>query len=331
VTHASSHPSNTQPPGADARRPDWKRASQIIGTLLSIVLLAALVSQQGWREVLTATRQIPLPAFLLALGLMLLSRLWVVLRWYVLLRAARAPVRFQSVFQLVFIGLFVSNFLPSTIGGDVVRLAGAIALKIDAGLSAASLLVDRLVGMAGMVLMLPAGLSLILSRAAISGGYWLGASAALPDRWRQQVKTWMAQVMSSLRHWLRNPTGLAVAFLATLGHMTCTFLSVSVLLAAMNTPLDYWQVGGLWSISYFVTLLPISINGLGLQEVSISYLYHQFGGVPLENALVLSLVMRLFFVAASLPGALFLPLLSSLIKAGRITAPAQDWQEDHLP
>lgn len=315
----------SQPPTQSARQMDWKRAGQMIGTLLSVVLLAALVAQQGWSEVLSATRQIPLPALLLALGLMLLSRLCVVLRWYALLRSAHAPVRFRAVFELVFVGLFASNFLPSTIGGDVVRLAGALALKIDAGLSAASLLVDRLIGMAGMAMMLPAGISAVWSPPALAGGI-----GTLPECWRIRLRGFAERMMENLRYWLHHPAGLAMAFLATIGHMACTFLSVWVLLNAMNTRLDLWTIGGLWSLSYFVTLLPISINGLGLQEVSISYMYHQFGGVPLENTLVLSLMMRLLFVAASLPGALFLPLLSSLIRAARNPVAATARNEDHL-
>ncbi len=287
---------------------------QLGGTLLSALLLVGLVRQQGWGEVIAAVQQIPLTVFLLTLAIMLLSRLCVVLRWYVLLRSAKAQVSFKAIFELVFVGLFASNFLPSTIGGDVVRLAGAIMLRVDAGLSAASLVADRLIGMAGMTVMLPAGLVTILHNP-------LGAFAALsagflpsPQRWREKLSAFVKQILTSLRHWLNHPAGLIGAFAATVGHMLCTFVSVGLLLRAMNSPLDFWQIGGLWSVSYFITLLPISINGLGLQEVSISYLYHTFGGVPLENTLTLSLMMRLLFVGASLPGALFLPLLADLRK-----------------
>jgi len=45
--------------------------------------------------------------------------------------------------------------LPTTIGGDVLRLAGAVRLGLSTSLAAASLVVDRLVGMTGMVLMVP--------------------------------------------------------------------------------------------------------------------------------------------------------------------------------
>nr|HMN63066.1 lysylphosphatidylglycerol synthase transmembrane domain-containing protein [Anaerolinea sp.] len=148
--------------------PLWR----IGGTLLSLGLLVYLVYQQGWGEFSAALRQLSLGYFGLALGLIICSRMFVTLRWYVLLRSAGVEINFWRATSLVFMGLFASNFLPSTVGGDFVRMAGTVYLRLDAGVSAASLLVDRLVGMAGMALMLPAGLATVLGAGgtAASGG-----------------------------------------------------------------------------------------------------------------------------------------------------------------
>ena len=94
--------------------------------------------------------------------------------------------------------------------------------------------------------------------------------------------------------------------------MLFTYLIVAVLLNGMGQPMPLWQIGGLWSLSYFVSLAPVSINGLGLQEVSIAYLYSHFGGVPMETGLVLAVMMRLVFLVASLPGAYFLATMGGL-------------------
>ncbi|MBW6474542.1 MAG: hypothetical protein K0B14_15555 [Anaerolineaceae bacterium] len=53
--------------------------------------------------------------------------------------------------------------MPTTIGGDVVRLAGAMRLGIGGSLAAASLMVDRLIGMAGMAMAAPLGLVPVLT------------------------------------------------------------------------------------------------------------------------------------------------------------------------
>ncbi len=64
---------------------------------------------------------------------------------------------------------------------------------------------------------------------------------------------------------------------------------------------------GLSSATYFVTLLPISINGLGVQELVMSYLYVTFAGISPSSGLTLALLYRILQMLASLPGAMFIP------------------------
>jgi hypothetical protein len=74
----------------------------------------------------------------------------------------------------------------------------------------------------------------------------------------------------------------------------------------------------LWSLNYFVTtFLPVSINGLGLQELTITSLYVQFGGVSMEAGLALAVLWRLVTILASLPGAIFLPEILRLMPSKR--------------
>jgi hypothetical protein len=54
-------------------------------------------------------------------------------------------------------------------------------------------------------------------------------------------------------------------------------------------------------------LVPVSINGYGVQELSLTWLFTNVAGVPLTDSLILALLMRLLTVAASLPGAFYLP------------------------
>ena len=72
--------------------------------------------------------------------------------------SAGTGITLRQSTHLTFAMLFASNFLPTTIGGDVVRLAGALRLGFDQAISVASLVVDRLVGMTGMAMALLLGL-----------------------------------------------------------------------------------------------------------------------------------------------------------------------------
>ena len=61
------------------------------------------------------------------------------------------------------------------------------------------------------------------------------------------------------------------------------------------------------SFTYFVTLLPISINGLGLQELSMTAIFSSFGGINVGSAAAAALMVRTTQLLASIPGAVFLP------------------------
>ena len=70
--------------------------------------------------------------------------------------------------------------------------------------------------------------------------------------------------------------------------------------------IKYYQVMGITTIAYLVTLLPISINGYGLREITISSLYSILG-FPIEAAISLAILSRLLYLTTTLVGAAWLP------------------------
>ncbi len=284
-------------------RSSWLRWA---GTALAVALLIYLLSRQGWAEIATAAGQIAWWRFLLAFLIMMVSRLAVAGRWHVLMRSAGTGISISQSLRLTFAMLFSSNFLPTTIGGDVVRLAGAIRLGFDQATSVASLAADRLVGMTGMAMALPFGIPgyihyLTSSSAASSIVFpWLNPLS-------NKVRRFYRELTHALSVWLHNPRSLLGALAFTWVHMLCTFLAVWLLLIGMGEHIPFWMVMGLWSATYFVTLLPISINGMGVQELAIAYFYVAMGGISHSSGLALAILMRILQLLASLPGALFIP------------------------
>ncbi|MCI0518716.1 MAG: flippase-like domain-containing protein [Chloroflexi bacterium] len=287
-----------------SRRALFLRAA---GTLLTLGLLFYLLGRQGWQEILGALRLIPAWRFALALALTLLSRLAVTARWLVLLVGADTGVTPGQSARITFAGLFASNFLPTTIGGDVVRLAGAIQLKFDPAVSTASLVVDRLVGMAGMASATPFALpalgaikALLLPAAGMTAG-------PLAQRAAERLKSLWAGLLAALRLWLRRPRWLLAAFALTWVHQISLFASIWLLLDGMGEPMPFLLIAGLWSLVYFITLAPVSINGYGVQELSMALLYTGAGGVSDHAGLTVALLVRTLAMLASLPGALYVP------------------------
>ncbi|NOH00780.1 MAG: flippase-like domain-containing protein [Chloroflexi bacterium] len=129
-----------------------------LGSLLALALLLILIQEEGDGQLFSALRRVSIVYLLLGLLALLVSRTFAATRWYVLLRSAGVKIPFLRAIMLMFTGNFSSNFLPTTIGGDVVRLGGAMQLGYDRAICLASLVADRLIGMAGMMVALPLGL-----------------------------------------------------------------------------------------------------------------------------------------------------------------------------
>ncbi len=272
-----------------------------LGSILALTLLIILLEEEGDGKLFSALRRVSIGYFLAATVVLIVSRVFASARWHILLQSAGVKISFLRSIMLTFTGNFSSNFLPTTIGGDMVRLAGAIQLGYDRAVCVASLVADRLVGLAGMSLVLPLGLVPVFSlgNSAIQS---LAISALL-----QKGIDFAKRTFESFSTWLKKPLGLGLSLLATFGNMAFIYLAIYVLLLGIGHQVPYWLVAGLYTLTYFVTLVPISINGLGVQELSMTFLLAQLGGLSSSESATIALLTRMLFIVTSLPGAFFLP------------------------
>lgn len=274
------------------------------GTLLSIGVMIYLLSRVGWGEAWQTIRQLTAWRIGLVLVLVFVSRFATYGRWYTLLKDQTHTLSSKDCLKLTFAGLFASNVLPTTIGGDVFRLAGAVRLGLSTSLAAASLVVDRLVGMTGMALMLPFSLPGLSAYLSTRNASTPAGSLAIP--FFSRVKRGLRKIWDDLRFWSKHPSILLKALGFTLIHQAAIYLIILVLIEGMGERLSLWQIAGIWSLTYFISLLPISINGLGLQEVTITNLFTLLGGLTPATSISLAILLRLVWLIGSLPGAFFI-------------------------
>ena len=274
---------------------------RVLGSILALALLIVLLEEEGDGKLFSALRRVSIGYFLAAVVALSISRLFAAARWHILLKSAGVEIPFLRSIMLTFTGNFSSNFLPTTIGGDVARLAGAMQLGYDRAVCVASLVADRLIGLAGMSLALPLGLIPVLSL-----GNGVSQSVALSALFQKGVD-FAKRTFESFSIWLKKPLALSGSMLATFGNMVFIYLAVYLLLLGIDHHVSYWLVAGLYTLTYFVTLVPISINGLGVQELSMTFLLTQLGGLSPSESATVALLTRLLFIITSLPGAFFLP------------------------
>jgi uncharacterized membrane protein YbhN (UPF0104 family) len=178
----------------------------------------------------------------------------------------------------------------------------------DRAVCLASIAADRLINMLGMSLAAPLGLWQLFIAPAL-GRFRPGfgfQSIALAGLWH---KAWsfLLRTLGSFTLWLQKPSALLLALGFALAHMLFSFSANYILIHALGESLSLWKVIGLFSLAYFVSLIPISINGYGVQELTVTFLLSQFGGVSLPVSATVAVLHRMLMMLVSLPGAITLP------------------------
>ncbi len=288
-----------------------RRVLQWGGTLLSLGLFAWLIARQDWSGVVNAMRDVPWWLLLLAYAGFLLAQAMNAWRWHTVLNLAEISLPYPTAVKIVFLGAFASNFLPSTVGGDTVRYLSLLRFTGRKGMGLLSLLVDRLLKMISMLTLSPFSMALFgpVLMDALRGKSSLPEAALLPAK----AQGYWQRVREALLVWFRNPVdfarALSVAWVSVFPQMLAT-LGVA---RGLGMSIGLQHVIGASVITYFVTLLPIAINGYGLQEVSVTVLYTSLGS-SVEQAAALAVITRVLMVSATLPGAFWLPEILAMRK-----------------
>jgi uncharacterized membrane protein YbhN (UPF0104 family) len=296
----------------------WSRNRQLIlqsaGTLVAFLLLLLLLKEEDGTGVLVALGKIR-PANLLWVALLFaISRFAVTWRWHVLLLSAGIKIRFKDSLALTFMGLFATNFLPTTIGGDVVKLVGVMQMGYDRAVSLASLAADRLIGMVGMAMTMPLGL--VPSWNVLQN---IPITILFFTRFDKFI-AFFKRTLATFSVWFKQPASLLAALAFTWIHMLCLFGSIYIFVDDLGAHASFWLIAGLWSVTYFITLVPISINGYGVQEIVFTFLLSEVVGFVPSVAATIALLIRAYFLLSSLPGAAFLPsILAALTKQKTVT------------
>jgi uncharacterized membrane protein YbhN (UPF0104 family) len=104
--------------------------------------------------------------------------------------------------------------------------------------------------------------------------------------------------------------------------MLCLFGAIYIFAYDLGSHASFWEIAGLWSLTYFITLLPVSINGYGLQELSFTFFMSNVAGLSAAVSLSLAVLIRAYFILSSLPGAIFLPsIMSAMAEQKKGTSP----------
>jgi glycosyltransferase 2 family protein len=247
-------------------------------------------------------------------------------RWDRLLRAQHVEVEKKKLAESIWVSMFFNNFLPSNIGGDVVRITDTAREAGSKTLATTVVLVDRALGLTALLVVAAVG-AFVASLTGIDmpGSRWLWlacaaliASAIFVIAMPHFVGHVLAPVRALNKPWLteraqrleeavlrfgKAPAVLAGAFGAAIVVQVTVVAFYLLTAKGLSVPLPLLLGAVLIPVSLAVQMAPISINGFGVREAVFAFFFRRFG-LPADAAVALSLVSTGMVMGLSLIGGL---------------------------
>ncbi len=296
-------------------------------SIVSIGLLTLLFRRLDLSALKTLYVTMPIWFYLLSLGVVMAGQVLYAWRWRQLLWASGVSVTMATAVQQYFIGIFLNNFFPSTVGGDMAKVY-YLGRQHGYRPVAASIVLDRL---------LSVGLLAVLATTM----YWVAPDPSPQFAATRAVITAMAVVLIVILVLAARGTGGLPERLTRFGAHVVAFAERAQrfrrdMAAAARRPRIVAQSAAVVTTYFFaltavyrlflsinttahpafLTLLtavttasllsnlPVSVNGLGLRE-QLHALLLQPLGVPREAAVAISLLIFAHLLVSSLLGLVF--------------------------
>ena len=273
----------------------------------------------------------------LAIALTFLQIFVGVLRWREISAECGAPLGTMQAMRYNVIGTFFNQTLPSSIGGDAVRLW--LVARAGAGWRAAtySIFVDRAVGLIALAIIIVASLPwslrligdphgrsalLLVDFLALAGGVGFMILGAL--RWPWLKRWWGTHHLHACaviadRVIFSRKRGPKIAVLSLLVHVLAVVIAWCVV-QSIAAPVAFSQVFLLIPPVMLITMLPISIAGWGVREATMGLAFGYAGLMTSEGVNVSLLFGAVSFIVGAFGGLVW---IFSAEKAAQGSAPIE--------
>ncbi|MFO8133310.1 MAG: lysylphosphatidylglycerol synthase transmembrane domain-containing protein [Thermoplasmatota archaeon] len=276
-------------------RKTWR---YLFNAAVSIVLIALVVYLTGVDRITGQLAGMALPVFALAVALEQLGVALSAKKWQLLLKAKQEQVSFLRAWKYYYIGAFFNAFLPTSVGGDVVK-AHVFSKQLRRREEAyASVVMDRLTGLVAIVaigsLALLVGWPLVDSTArllalpilvlplallvVLFSTDWIDRLLHLSFLQRfERVQCFVSDVYRAIRAYrLRRYLLLPVMALSVCYHLLLILVNVTLAWAlGLDIALSYFFV--FIPVAEILVFLPVTVQGFGVREGTYVTLFSSAG------------------------------------------------------
>jgi glycosyltransferase 2 family protein len=294
---------------------------------VSIILLAVLFARIDVGRLWTSARHASIAWLLMALGLYVINIGASIWRWHLLLDAQDLDVPPRTLLSSYLVALFFNNFLPSNIGGDFFRISDTAKIAKSKTLATTVVLTDRVLGVIALVLVAAIGATAAgsIHPAALPiwpvwlwAGFLAGAAASapavlVPDGFGRLLRPltvihpeWVGgkieNLTSILVRFRQRPAALAQCFAGALFVQAAMVVFYYAVTTALHVDVAFADLSVIVPISFVIQMLPVSVSGFGVREATFSFYFSRIG-LPIEGAVLMSLVGQALIMLCSLAGA----------------------------
>ena len=276
---------------------------------ISAIFLYILFRKIDFNASLKIIARLDVVYFFIAMAIFFILYIFVLFRWKMLLDAQKVSLPLQRILVSYAGGLFFSLFLPSNIGGDLARTVDLGLHTKRRSLIAASVLLDRLSGFIGLVIVAlsalffgfklvnePSVLMILLLFAGILIAVLLVIFNNGIYRWLNRLLHAKKGIFDVIRK-----LHAEVYFFRSKPAVVCLNIFYSIIIQAGASVSSYFILRSLKvninmvyplifnPVITVITSLPISLGGLGLRDAATVFFYAK-AGVPKDIALAQSIL-----------------------------------------
>jgi len=290
---------------------------RVLRIVISSGLLVFLIARMDWAAVGEHLGHLePWTAALLvsALALQLALSSW---KWSWALRIYELHFPYTFLSRVLIIGFFLNNFLPTSIGGDAYRVYRTVPTTPPKSRAVSAVLLERLVGITALAALGFLGALTLFDTSRLARAYvlvfligaviavallkWLTRSGWRTVGWMRSP--WLAPIKDTL-HALTQPRMEWLPLIAiSLLFQAQAIIIMYELFLALNVHVTVAQSALIAAAAGFATVIPLSINGLGIVEASIAGAGLAVG-ISYEAGLLVALLIRILVMPLTLAAGL---------------------------
>ncbi|CAH2713415.1 hypothetical protein BACCIP111895_00550 [Neobacillus rhizosphaerae] len=308
----------------------------IIRIVGSIILIYWILNQIEWSKVAAVAKEGSYVYFIAAFIVIQITVVASILKWKMLVNSSlnqdqKRDASLVKLGRFYYIGLFFNNFLPGSVGGDLVRVfyLGRIT---GIPIATASVAFERITSGAALVaiaifssIVLKSARTylwpiLLVLAAILLCSYlisiWIkrrknitNIQSSIPtsriSRWLMKLKSELEKIVAiSLNYRKENKKWwLNIAILSILFQVGLAWIN-DLLFLSLGIDIPWLELLMVITLISVITMLPISVNGLGVREGCYVLFFKELG-VPVEIAVTVSLLFFILVSISSLAGGVF--------------------------